>query len=146
MRSTILTLLAIVLALALGILLGCIFSITWRTIPPTILREDTRPIIPVIMITGVQNGSLTGIMRGDVRFFVRDTQVLPSASGSFKAPAGSLLKNLTTVKVPAGMKFAASKRGTKYYPVASRSAQNLSPENRIYFRSAADAEAAGYVQ
>ena len=113
MRSTILTLLAIVLALALGILLGCIFSITWRTIPPTILREDTRPIIPVIMITGVQNGSLTGIMRGDVRFFVRDTQVLPSASGSLKAPAGSLLKKLTTVKVPAGMKFAASKRGTK---------------------------------
>jgi hypothetical protein len=45
-----------------------------------------------------------------------------------------------------GMKFVASKQGKKYYPVGSAQAENLKPENRLYFPDAAAAEAAGYVR
>ena len=144
MPSKILVPLAVTLSLILGILLGFILSIMMRPVPLTVLRTDTRPIIPVIMITGVQDGSITGIMRGDARLFINDAQVLPTMSGSFRAPAASLLKNLTTIRVPAGMQFVASKRGKKYYPVASRGAANLAASNRVYFKNADDAEAAGY--
>lgn len=135
---------AVILAIILGILLGLIISIISTDIPVTTIREDKRSIIPVIMITGVQDGNIIGTMRGNVRFFISDDQVLPSASGSFTAPAGSLLKNLTMVKVPAGMQYVASKRGKKYYPVTSRSAASLAPANRVYFKDVEAAEAAGY--
>lgn len=136
----------ILLALILGMLLGRIFSITSIPVPPTVLRTDYRPGIPVVRIDGITEGRLTGIVRGDVRVFLGENMIIANSSGAFRVPAPGLVKNITTGRVPAGMKFAASKRGTKYYPVASRSAQNLSPENRVYFRSAADAEEAGYIK
>ncbi|MFO0704378.1 MAG: hypothetical protein U0517_00155 [Candidatus Andersenbacteria bacterium] len=41
--------------------------------------------------------------------------------------------------------FIASKSGTKYHPASGCSyADRIKEENRIYFRSAAEAEAAGY--
>ena len=145
MRSTTtLTVIAIILSLILGILLGFILKVVTYPVLPTVIHEDKRPTIPVVMISDVQDGSIIGTVHGDARFFVSGIQVLPIMSGSFKAPAASLLKNLTTMKIPTGMRFVASKRGKKYYPVGSRGAANLSPANRVYFKTADEAQAAGY--
>jgi hypothetical protein len=38
----------------------------------------------------------------------------------------------------------ASKKGKKYYSVFSPEGEKLAPDNRIYFKTAADAEAKGY--
>lgn|SRR5574343_616029 len=40
--------------------------------------------------------------------------------------------------------YLASKRGKKYYPVDCPAAQNIKPENRLYFNTAAEAENRGY--
>lgn len=78
-----------------------------------------------------------------MRFFIGST-LIASGSGSFHAPAASLLKNVITVQVPSGMRYVASKRGKNYYPVDSSTGEGIVPENRIYFETAAEAIAAGY--
>ena len=40
--------------------------------------------------------------------------------------------------------FVASISGTRYYPVSCAGAARISDTNKVYFSSAADAEAAGY--
>ena len=144
MRSTALTSVALLLALILGILLGRILWITSQPVPLTVLREDHRSLIPVVRIDGIENGELTGVSHGDVRLFLGEQVIMPNGSGAFRVPAGNLLKNVAVIPVPAGMNFVASRRGKKYYPVASPSAAKLSPANRIYFRDAQAAERAGY--
>lgn len=145
MRSTTLTALAIVLALIFGVLLGRIFGIASRPIPPTVLLEDRRPLIPVVRISGVEDGFVAGSVRGDVRVFLDEKIVVTDGSGSFRVPAGDFLHNVATVRVPADMRFVASRRGKKYYPVTSASAARLAPGNRVYFSDRESAERAGFL-
>lgn len=89
---------------------------------------------------------LLGIAQGEVRVFVGDAMIVPNASGAFRVAARGLIQHLATPRSPAGMQFVASRRGRKYYPVTSRAGQNLTAENRIYFRSSDEAIAAGFTQ
>lgn len=45
---------------------------------------------------------------------------------------------------PTSGNFFASKRGSKYYPANCAAGKNLKVENRIYFTTRSEAEAAGY--
>ncbi|MSR86836.1 hypothetical protein EXS70_01540 [Candidatus Peribacteria bacterium] len=145
MRQRILIILAILFALILGMLLGTILRITEQESMPIVLQADARPQIPVVRILGARDGTIFGDTIGNARIFFGGTLIIPNGSGSFQFAARDLLKEVTSVSIPSGMQFVASKRGKKYYPVTSRSAQNLSPVNRIYFPNAAVAEAAGFV-
>lgn len=145
MQSRALTILAIFFALLLGVLLGRIVMITSIPSPPTVLRDDHRPLIPVVRITGVEDGSIRGSAQGEVRVFLGDQMIVPDASGAFRVPAGDLFRQVTTVRIPSGMRFVASKRGKKFYPVTSASAAKLAPQNRVYFPDEAAAELAGFV-
>lgn len=146
MRSTTtLTVLAIILSLILGVFIGIIVRTTSIPVPPTVIREDTRKPVPVVTISGVEDNHIAGSAHGDVRVFLGDKMVIPDGSGSFRVPAGDLFQNVTTVRIPSGMHFVASKRGKKYYPVDAPAAAKLAPANRVYFQDAASAERAGYV-
>lgn len=135
----------VLLALVCGYLLGRLVTERRSLVAsPMVMRDLSRPLVATVRLDGVFNGSLKGAMRGEVRFFLGSEQVLPDASGAFLVPAGSLLTNKIEITVPEGMRFVASRRGKKYYPVDSASASNLAPANRIYFRTAAEAEGAGY--
>ncbi|MDD5103301.1 MAG: hypothetical protein PHX93_02780 [Candidatus Peribacteraceae bacterium] len=136
---------ALLLALVCGYLLGRL--ITERSAlssAPIQMRDLSRPLIPTVHLDGVYNGSLRGSMIGEARLFLGGIQITPDQSGAFLVPAGTLLTNQIEITVPAGMRFVASKRGQKYYPVDSASASNLAPANRVYFRTAEEAEGAGY--
>lgn len=135
----------ILLALVCGYLLGRL--VTERrslAFTPIEMRNVSRPLIPTVRLDGVYNGSLRGSMIGSARLLLEGQQVVPDQSGAFLVPAGSLLTNKIEITVPEGMRFVASRRGQKYYPVDSVPASNLSPQNRVYFRTAAEAERAGY--
>ncbi len=136
---------AILLALIVGYLLGRLIT-ERRTLPhtPMTMRDLGRPPVPTVHIDGVFNGQIRGMMHGEARLFLAGDQILPDQSGAFLTPAGRLLVNNVEITVPDGMRFVASKRGKKYYPVTSASAANLAPENRVYFRTAEEAQAAGY--
>lgn len=136
---------ALLLALVCGYLLGRL--ITERrslVVSPMAMRDLSRPPVPTVNLEGVFNGQLKGTMIGEARFFLASKQIVPDQSGAFLVPAGTLLTNQIEITIPAGMRFVASKRGQKYYPVESASASALAPSNRIYFRTAQEAEGAGY--
>jgi hypothetical protein len=113
---------------------------------PTVLRNLEIPLAPTVRIDGVANGEVHGAVLGGARFFLGGRAVPVDQSGAFRVPATPLLTNVVSVSVPEGMRFVASRRGRKYYPVESSDAANLSPLNRIYFRTAEEAEDAGYVR
>lgn len=114
--------------------------------PIAVIADESSPSVPVVRIDGIRNSALVGSMNGNLRLIARDHLIVPDASGFFIIHDAKLLTNMIEVHIPPGMKFVASKRGKKYYPVASASAGNLSPANRVYFASEAAARAAGYVR
>ena len=136
---------ALLLCTAIGYCLGRIVAAqTMYTSAPLSLTPDTRPRVPVVRLEHVQDSYLIGRIDEDVRLFVGDEYVLPTASGTFRIPAGPLLINEVSVIIPEGMHFVASKRGKYFYPVASPQGERLSPSNRVYFRTAEEAIANGY--
>ena len=144
--KTLLPVLSIIFAIVLGFLLGRMIRITSQPIPPTVIRADLRPRIPVVRIDDIRDGQLAGISRGEVRLFLGETLIIPSASGSFLVPAGNLLRDVATVRAPPGMRFVASRKGRKYYPVTSPNAARLAAGNRVYFTTAKEAEGKGFAR
>ena len=109
---------------------------------PITLSSDTRPLVPTINIEGIRKGLLHGSIKGSARISI-GSQLL-THSGTFALDASDILRNEVSIFVPEGMQYVASKRGKKYYPVLSRAGEKLSPKNRVYFRTSALAETAGY--
>lgn len=139
------------LALLGAFALGCLVSAWWGRggIGPgradaLTVREERRPPIPTVSIAGIRDGNIRGSIRGDARLFFGETPVLPDHEGAFAVPAAPFLTDHVTVAVPQGMRFVASRRGTYYYPADSGGGARLSPENRVYFETAEDAEGAGF--
>ena len=106
--------------------------------------NDGRSKYATVHLTEILNGELYGSTVGDVSVFIGHEQVPLGSGGVFQVAAGPLLYNHIEIVVPDGMHFVASKKGSKYYPVLSASAQRLAPQNRVYFESEAQAESAGY--
>ena len=106
------------------------------------LVPDQRPRVPTVHLMGMRDGKLHGMVFGSVRFFVGDRQV--TATGAFAVAPGPLAIQQISVTVPSWAQFVASRRGKRYYPVFSAGGERIVPRNRIYFRSAQDAEAAGF--
>lgn len=138
--------LALACAFALGLSArGWLFQ-GMDQIEPIRLVSDTRPLVPTVVVEGIRNGRLVGIVRGEARLILGDTVIIPNGSGAFGVPATELLVNQVAVSVPVGMRFVASRRGKYYYLVTSSAGARLTPENRVYFPDEASAEAAGYVE
>lgn len=139
---------AFVLTLACGFLTGSAFT-AWsvRTPPaPVIVQDDIPGGMPVVSIEGIRNGRLVGSAAGGVRLSAGGRPVSIGSGGAFAVSDRKVLTNVVTVQVPEGMRYLASSRGKKYYPVDSSSAQNIVSGNRIYFPDEASALRAGYVR
>lgn len=136
---------ALLLACLTGYLIGRIIDTNIAySLGPIQVTTGLRSYVPTVQIEHILNGNLEGNMSPDVRLFLGDTQVFPTTSGSFSVFADVFLANNIKVIIPEGMYFVASKKGKKYYPVTSASANNLVPQNRVYFRTEEEAENAGY--
>ncbi|MBI4129325.1 hypothetical protein HY464_01380 [Candidatus Peregrinibacteria bacterium] len=123
---------------------GRMVSIRQFADPPFWLEPDTRPLVPVVHIEGLDGGKIVGRINGEVRVFWGDVMIIPDGSGAFRI-AEDLLVEETTVLVPDGMQFVASRKGKKYYSVTSPISERIKPENRMYFSTNAEAEAAGFL-
>lgn len=62
--------------------------------------------------------------------------------GNTVAPADSL--RMSANAVSAGKNFFASSRGKKYYTISCSAGKTIKQENRIYFATGEEAQAAGY--
>lgn len=137
---------AFLLSLMIGIFVGSIGT-AWlmhRPEPMVIIDDQVVRDVPVVHIEGIRDSALIGTVQGEVRLVAGDEIVLLNGSGGFAITDRDLLTNIIMIKPPEGMNFVASKRGTKYYPLDSAGAGSISPANRIFFRTAGEAEKAGY--
>lgn len=132
-------------ALLTGFCFGSALT-AWSTYQrePIVLIEDAMPDSAAVRINGIRNGALVGSATGPVRLSAGGKIISLGHSGAFAIRDAALLTNHVSISVPGGMKFVASKRGKKYYPVLSAQGQNLKLENRVYFPNEEAAEAAGY--
>lgn len=119
------------------------FRYMHNRVPARMVRHEALRV-PVVTIDGVRNGKLTGTMSGTVRLFLGDAFVIPSTDGTYSLDPDVLFLNRVSVFVPEGMRFVASKRGARYYPVESSQGSAILPANRVYFRTGEEAEEAGY--
>ena len=129
------------LSLSAGVLLG---RVVWRDPPPIVQRPDVRPFLPAVVLEEIEGGLLKGRVNGSVRLSAGDSAVL-LGSGAFAVTLPYRYVPEAPPVIPEGAAFVASVRGTRYYPVSSPQGRELSPANRVYFASRAEAEAAGYV-
>lgn len=127
-----------------GYIAGRTVSLQELADPPFRLEPDVRPRVPVVQVEGIQEGVVIGRISGDVRVFWGEHMVIPDGSGAFRIAEDSLMEEMI-VRVPDSMQFVASRRGKKYYPVTSPMGERIKPENRVYFPTANDAEASGFL-
>lgn len=137
---------AFLLSMMIGLFIGSTGT-AWlihRPEPMAVIEDSTVSDVPVVKLEGIRNGALIGTVQGDVRLVAGDRIVLPNGSGTFAIADRDVLTNVIMITPPEGMHFVASKRGTKYYPLSSASAGSISPANRVFFKTAEEAEKAGY--
>ncbi len=139
----------LILACSAALCAGAVMEQVWirSTVDSSTLLtlvQDARPRVCTVEVDGMRDGSIAGRITGSGRVFIGTTQAIPNASGSFLVAAGDFLTNRITITIPPGMKFVASKRGTKYYALQSSQAKSIAPANRVYFATPAEAEAAGF--
>lgn len=109
------------------------------------LEPDTRPLAGTVRVDGIRNGKLEGAMLGDARFILGEEIVTPDASGTFSIDTRKFLRDEVQIVVPPGAHFVASERGKYFYPVLSAKGNALSPNTRVYFETAVQAQASGYL-
>jgi hypothetical protein len=108
------------------------------------LRRDVHRRAPIVHLNEINNGSLVGMVGTGARLVIGNTVIVPNPDRTFAIAAGPFLVNVVDVVVPDGALFVASRRGKNYYRVDSSAGRRLVPENRLYFRSAEEAEELGY--
>ncbi len=136
------------LSLVTGYCAGAALA-AWTVYPSSsirIMEDATVSDVPVVRIDGIRNGKLTGSVSGDVRLVAGSSQVPVTGSGRFTVSDRSILTNVIDVRVPPGMRFVASAKGKKYYPVNSAGGNQIVPQNRVYFPDEASAKKAGYTR
>ena len=134
------------LAISLGYLMASFISQIESVSAPSDIRVIDRDIsrrAPIVHINEINRGSIVGIVGTGARLIIKDEAIIPSKDRSFSIPASKFLVNIVDIKVPRNTKFVASKRGRKYYPVASSRWKSLKSE-LLFFRSKEEAEALGY--
>lgn len=111
---------------------------------PLIARPDDRPVQPVVELDAVQAGVLTGRLSGDVRVVSGSAGASVAPDGTFRLSLPVSSRQHVVIDLPTGAQFFASRKGKVYYDVRGKGGSSIKPENRVYFTSAAQAEAAGY--
>lgn len=90
---------------------------------------------------GVLAGKDMEKTEGKDGFWIEEMPVKPVQGGG--GPA-AVIKALPEVPAATSGTYMASKNGTKYYLPTCGSSKRIKPENRVWFQTKAEAEAAGY--
>ena len=111
---------------------------------PIKIYYDVPEQVPTVHLQGIRNGEVFGTVAGRARLVIGDQVLLKNTFTNFSVPAGPLLTHQITIEIPEGMKYVASKRGKKLYPVTSKRVRTIPPQNRLYFVTVEEGVAAGF--
>ena len=115
------------------------------------MREvpDLNPGTATIKFLKLENGLLKGEIAGAEARLAYDTENILSLEpgDAFEIPVYqvSLYQYYSARDLPEDINYIASKNGKYYYSVLNSKAFSLTPKNRLYFKTAEEAEKAGYL-
>ncbi len=133
----------IAFTLGTGVLIGLLCALAVREVPVAV-RSGSGATVVAVTFDGFRDGLLRGRSAGPVRLFAGEEPVDVAPDGSFAFDHPGFHIEEVTVHVPDGMRFMASRKGKKYYPVTSAAGERIAPANRVYFPDEASARAAGF--
>ena len=109
--------------------------------------EISEKTIPVLTFFQIENGELSGkITEGKARIQIENSEISILKDEKFTLDIRKILPMLREIPHPKDMKFVASKRGKKYYPVDSPRAFLVTLKNRVFFKTRDEAEEKGFVK
>ena len=109
--------------------------------------EISEKNIPVITFFQIENGEISGkITEGEARIQIEDSEISIVKDEKFTLDIRKILPMLKEIPHPKDMKFVASKRGKKYYPIDSPRAFLVTLKNRVFFKTREEAEEKGFVK
>lgn len=121
-----------------------------KQLPPIRVIPEINPKVPVVEIQEIKDATISGKVNTEkIRFKAGDSVAVPGEDKTFQLdirPLGFVAKKQPEdpAKIPEWAKFVASKRGKYFYALDSRSAKNLSVQNRVFFATEEEAMNAGY--
>ncbi len=104
--------------------------------------KDVLTLIIVILV-GLGSFELGRLSKGTQSSGIK----IEYPNGVFNQPANVVSfaqSNNATTATPTGKQFFASSRGSKYYSLGCSGGKTIKQENRVYFSTSAEAEAAGF--
>ena len=146
------TALATILVLSIGLTTGFslgYYQTTRASFPEFKVVEDLNPHVATLRFLKLENGLLKGEIAGQKAHLAYSTEdVLSLEPGdSFEIPIYkvTLGQYYSPRDLPEGTQFIASKQGKYYYSVLNSKAFGITPKNRLYFKTAKEAENRGYL-
>lgn len=134
----------------LGVLIGKYqerISINAKSQKVEFLQKDINEGVPAIKILGIKDGELVGeITAKEVRVMTETEVATVDENLNFVLPFNSVLRKNLLFDVPPEMNYLASRQGKNFYNIYSGSAKKIAPQNRIFFRTKAEALFAGYFE
>lgn len=123
-----------------------------KNIPPLQIVSEINPKIPMVTITDINDGKVTGtVNKPEIRIKSGESVAVPDEFNEFELDIQHLgyigeKRQIIKITVPDWAKFVASKNGKYYYELDEASAKNLSVETRVYFANEAAAIEEGYLK
>lgn len=142
-REDILGILLLLTGVCAGIAVGIMSVFLWKTEAVIFTVNDAVAPVPTVIIEAAPTGRVEGGIHGDARVLLGN-DLVAQGSGAFAGVMQGSLPVVVEIRIPAGMKYVASRTGKKYYDVTSAMGNRLLPKNRVYFPDRASAERAGY--
>lgn len=135
-------------ALVLAFVLGMLADRSYLNRDLTPIDEVTQPetLVPVVRIISISNGFLKAEVEegGEVRLKAGDNVAYFDENGIISLVLSDALEDYVSNPVPEGAVYVASVSGKKYYELGDSAVRRISPENRVYFMTALEAEELGY--
>jgi len=115
---------------------------------PMVALGQTSAFVPTLQITSADKGVLSGVSNSkDLRVFVGGQMAVIREDGSLLLDTTGLTERMsgaTEAGETASYPYVASKNSKLYHRVGSSAANRISPANKVYFQSKAEAESKGF--
>lgn len=87
---------------------------------------------------------MLGLRKGEAEHLAIPAMVMLVGLAAFGLGRLSVINQGTTTSQPVSHTYVGSKSGSVYYIPSCKGAHSIKEENKVWFASASDAEAAGY--
>lgn len=141
------SLLILLIGLSVGHSLGYVYA-QGRSFPHIKTVEDVNMGTATVKLLEYKNGHITGFVDGQTVRIAYNTEAIedfpPGSEFSIPVNEISLSSYYSPENTAEDVHYIASKQGKYYYSVLDSRAHRITPKNRYYFKSEAEAVDAGF--